>query len=703
MPLRPEVKKGRSFPLGPGLLPGGVNFSIYSKHARAMELLLFADADAREPAAVIPLDPEHHRTYHYWHIFLAGIGHGQVYGWRARGPFEPEKGLRFDAEKLLMDPYSRALWVPPDYSRAKACRPGETVTTAMRSVVTDLRHYDWEGDRPPRTRFSNTVIYEMHVAGFTKHPNSGVAPGRRGTYAGVIDKIPYLKDLGVTAVELMPVFQFDAQDTPHGNPNYWGYSPVSFFAPHQAYSSRKHEVLGPIDEFRDMVKALHQAGLEVILDVVFNHTAEGDERGPTLSLRALANDAYYILKDDRSAYADFTGCGNTLNTNNTLTRHLILDSLRHWVQVMHVDGFRFDLASILTRDEKGRLLENPPLLWDIETDPILCNAKIIAEVWDAGGLYQLGHFIGDSWKEWNGAFRDDLRRFLKGERGMVNKVPARILGSPDLFAYENREPEQSINFVTCHDGFTLNDLVSYDTKHNDQNGESSRDGSDANYSWNCGHEGPSDDPAVEALRDRQMKNFFSLLFFSVGTPMLLMGDEVRRTQQGNNNAYCQDNEISWFDWSLVEKNAPLLKFVRTLVRHRLRGNARKREEISLNELLRDTHYDWHGIRLGSPDWSEDSHSLAFTAVLHRGRVRVHGMINAYWEDLEFELPSAQPSAWRVWIDTGLPPSQDIQEFSASAEIASKTYRVKARSTVFLISRLASRDQDREEDRTSPPG
>jgi len=683
MPSTSSCAIGQSFPPGPRLRSGGANFSIYSKHAESMELLLFPDVESSVPSRVIPLTAPRHRTYHYWHVFVPGIRHGQVYGWRAKGPFDPDRGLRFDPQKLLLDPYARAVATPKAYSRAAACKPGDTTATAMKSVVADLRLYDWEGDQAPRLPFSRTVIYEMHVRGFTQHPNSGVREGLRGTYKGLVEKIPYLQSLGITAVELLPVFQFDAQDAPQGHRNYWGYSPVSFFAPHAAYSSQK-DPLGALDEFRDMVKALHRAGIEVILDVVFNHTAEGSEEGPTVSLRGLANDAYYILSDNPRFYANYSGCGNTLNPNQTITRHLILNSLRHWMETMHVDGFRFDLASILSRDEKGRVLDNPPLLWDIETDPVLCNAKIIAEAWDAGGLYQLGRFVGDSWKEWNGIFRDDLRRFLRGEGGRVSTLPARLLGSPDLFAYENREPEQSINFVTCHDGFTLNDLVTYDGKHNDANGEDNRDGSNDNYSWNCGVEGPSEDPAVEALRERQIRNFLTLLFFSVGTPMIQMGDEVRRTQGGNNNAYGQDNETSWMDWSLVEKEAGLLRFVKTLIRHRLRGNARKAEDISLNQLLRETVYQWHGVRLGTPDWSDESRSLAFTVPLQRGRVRVHGMMNAYWNPLDFELPAPGPSPWKRWIDTSLPSPDDIVDYAAAPIQTDPYYRVQPRSMAFVI-------------------
>jgi glycogen operon protein len=396
----------------------------------------------------------------------------------------------------------------------------------MKSVVVDPGRYDWEGDLPLKRRFTETVIYELHVRGFTRHPSSGVPSTKSGTYAGLIDKIPYLKDLGVTAVEILPIFQFDPQDAPQGRVNYWGYQPVSFFAPHHAYSSRK-EPLGVIDEFRDMVKALHRAGIEVILDVVFNHTTEGGHNGPTLCYRGLANDFYYILEKDKSRYADYTGCGNTLNANQPIVRRLIQDSLRYWVTQMHIDGFRFDLASILSRDEAGHPLPNPPVLWDIESDPLLAGTKLIAEAWDAAGLYQVGSFVGDTWQEWNGRFRDDVRRFLKGDNGSVSRVATRLLGSPDIYAHKEREAEQSVNFVTCHDGFTLNDLISYDHKHNEANGENNRDGSEDNLSWNCGAEGPTDDAAIEALRNRQVKNFFALELLAAGTPMLLMGDEVR--------------------------------------------------------------------------------------------------------------------------------------------------------------------------------
>src|SRR5690242_4403145 len=521
-PCAKAVELGESYPLGATLVRGGANFSVYSRAASEIELLLFDREDDNSAARVIRIDPAANRTYHYWHVFVPGIQVGQIYGFRVHGPFDPESGFRFDGSKVLLDPYGRTVVVPKDYNRDAAAMSGDNTATAMKSVVVDPHTYDWEGDKPLLRPSSRTIIYEMHVRGFTAHPNSGVTAKKRGTYAGLIDKIPYLQELGITAVELLPRFQFDAQDCPLGRCNYWGYAPVSFFAPHQAYSSRQ-DPLGAVDEFRDMVKALHRGGIEVILDVVFNHTAEGDHRGPTLCHRGMDNSTYYILEQDRSRYANFSGTGNTLNANHPVVRRMIVDSLRYWVEEMHVDGFRFDLASILARDSSGHVMSNPTVLWDIESDPALAGTKMIAEAWDAAGLYQVGSFVGDSWKEWNGRFRDDVRDFVRGADHSVTRVADRFLGSPEIYGHEEREAEQSVNFVTCHDGFTLNDLVSYNQKHNEENGEGNRDGADDNRSWNCGAEGPSNDPEVENLRNRQVKNFFTITMFSLGVPMMLMG------------------------------------------------------------------------------------------------------------------------------------------------------------------------------------
>jgi glycogen operon protein len=683
------LRRGRCYPLGATLDEDGVNFSLFSKNATRIELCLFDRVDDYRPARVITLWPHRNRTFYYWHVFVPGLQAGQIYAYRVEGPYNPKAGHRFVGDKLLLDPYGKAVAVPRHYSRIGARQPGDNTASAMKNVIADMAAYDWEGDQPLGRPYTNTLIYELHVGGFTSHPNSGVAPEKRGTFAGLIDKIPYLQALGVTAVELLPVFQFDAQDAREGLVNYWGYSPVSFFAPHSAYSSRK-DSLGPLDEFRDMVKALHRAGIEVILDVVYNHTAEGDEEGPTFCFKGLENEIYYILDpQDSSLYANFSGTGNTLNASNTIVRRLILDSLYFWVEEMHVDGFRFDLASALSRGVQGQPWETPPTLWDIESDPRLAGTKLIAEAWDAAGLYQVGTFIGDRWNEWNGKFRDDIRAFVKGERGMVPRLPARLLASPDLYGHEDREPEQSINFVTCHDGFTLNDLVSYNDKHNEANGENNRDGHNENFSWNHGHEGPTDDPKIEALRNRQVKNLLAITLLSLGTPMLLMGDEVRRTQLGNNNAYCQDNEISWFDWSLVEKHADILRFVQRLIHVRLNLDVlRGDSSASLTEFLHQAKIQWHGVTLNRPDWKDGSHSLAMTMQCLRETCAFHFMLNMYWEALTFELPlpAGGPSArWRRVLDTYLPSPDDICEQESAPPVNAAKYKVGPRSVVVLVS------------------
>jgi glycogen operon protein len=610
---------------------------------------------------------------------------GQIYGFRAHGPFDAERGLRFDPGALLLDPYGRAVVVPNGYDRKALCAGTNPMSHAMKSVVVDTSAYDWEGDQPLRRPSSRTIIYEMHVRGFTRHASSRLSDKLKGTYAGIVEKIPYLQELGITAVELLPVFQFDSQDAPPGTRNYWGYSPVSFFAPHQAYSSRQGRT-GPVDEFRDMVKALHRAGIQVILDVVFNHTAEGDERGPTICFRGLDNKTYYILEANQARYANFSGTGNTLNANHPVVRRMILDSLRYWVREMHVDGFRFDLASILSRDSDGHVLPSPPVLLDIESDPSLAGTLMIAEAWDAAGLYQVGRFVGDIWKEWNGCFRDDVRDFFRGVENSTARVADRLLGSPDIYGHEEREAEQSVNFVTCHDGFTLNDLVSYDVKHNDANGEDNRDGHDDNRSWNCGVEGFTNDPKIEKLRNRQVKNFLTVTLLSLGVPMILMGDEVRRTQRGNNNAYCQDNETSWFDWSLVAKHADIRRFVRFLIaRRRLRDVEPERRRLSLNRLLQESKKTWHGVKLSQPDWSSHSHSLALGGLLEREGLWFYFILNAYSEPLEFELPQVEDGRhWGRWIDTALDCPHDIVDWQAPTRISSATYKAGARSVVVLL-------------------
>jgi isoamylase len=685
-PTGQEIHSSKTYPLGPAITPEGTNFSVFSANATGMEIVLFDHPDDSKAARSINLDPLRNRASHYWHILVPGIQAGQLYGYRADGPYDPQAGHRFDRQKVLIDPYGKSVSVGKNYDRTAATQPGDNAATSMKSVVADLSSFNWEGDAPLKRPYRRTIIYEIHVAGFTRHPNSGIAPARRGTYLGVIEKIPYLLALGITAVELMPVFQFDAQDALPGLSNYWGYSPVSFFAPHLAYSTSDNPLIC-LDEFRTMVKELHRAGIEVILDVVYNHTAETDERGPTFCFRGLENSFYYILKQDKSTYANFTGVGNTLKANHSVVKRLILDSLRYWVSEMHVDGFRFDLASIFSRSESGEPMANPPIIWEIDSDPVLAGTKLIAEAWDSGGLYQVGTFGQDKWKEWNGRFRDDARGFIKGDRDRVAKLRERITGSLDLYRSGHRPAGQSINFVTCHDGFTLNDLVSYDQKHNEANREFNSDGANANLSWNCGVEGPTNDADVEGLRSQQIKNLFVLTLLSVGTPMLLMGDEVRRTQQGNNNAYCQDNETSWFDWKLCAQNADLTHFVQQLVKLRLdfdHGLAGGR--ITLEDFLEKARFEWHGIEIGQPDWGNNSHSIACTMHNFDKCQARYMALNAYWKPLSFALPPVADSTKASWgrlLDTSLPSPHDIVSHAASIAVEGSRYLVNARSIVLL--------------------
>lgn len=676
---------GKAFPLGATIHHDGVNFSIFCRNGTAVDLLLFDHVDDLNPSREILLDNTLNRTYHYWHIFVKDLKPGQLYGYRISGPYQPSAGLYFDADKILLDPYAKALAVPAGYHRGEMTAMGKAACPSMKSVVVDCSTYDWEGDKPLRRPFAKTIIYEMHVGGFTKHPSANIEVSKRGTYAGLVEKIPYLTDLGINAVELLPVYQFDEQDAPEGLINYWGYAPVSLFAPHSGYSSSDNP-LGVLDEFRDMIKALHAAGIEVILDVVYNHTTEGGKGGPTLSFRGIDNSVYYLLEKDFS-FSNYSGCGNTLNANQSIVRRLIIDSLHFWVTEMHVDGFRFDLASVLSRGEDGIPIENPPILWDIESDPVLAGVKLIAEAWDAAGLYQVGTFIGDSWKEWNGKFRDDIRRFLRGDEGVLSHLVTRLIGSPDMYDHKEREPEQSINFVTCHDGFTLNDLVSYQSKHNENNGEQNRDGTNDNLSWNGGAEGETDDSRITALREKQIRNFFLITLLSVGTPMICMGDELRRTQRGNNNAYCQDNEISWFDWSLLQKNSDLFRFVKILIQGRLlRDLAKPQFAMSLNQLLKSSEIRWHGVHLNQPDWSDHSHSIAFNVESLSGAMETYFIINAYRESLAFELPVLNTDRqWKRWIDTSLESPGDICHWSEAPAVEAKEYFASANSIVVLIS------------------
>lgn len=687
-PYHRQGIQGSSYPLGPTIYSEGVNFSIFCRNGLSVSLLFFNGIDDVEPCRVVELNRDYNRSYHYWHTFVQGVKTGQLYGYRINGPFEPMQGHCYDPDKILLDPYSKAVAVPAAYDRDAYSRRGKAKVPSLKSVVVDLSSYDWENDLPLRRPFSQTIIYEMHVGGFTKDESSQVSAPYRGTYLGLIQKIPYLVELGITAVELLPVFQFDEQEAPKGLINYWGYNPISFFALHQGYSSSPDPTKS-LDEFRDMVKALHAVGIEVILDVVYNHTAEGGIEGPTYSFRGIDNAVYYLLDNNGKGFLNFSGCGNTLNANHSVVRRMILDSLHFWVEEMHVDGFRFDLASILSRDETGQSIANPPVLWDIESDPVFPGIKLIAEAWDAAGLYQVGSFIGDSWKEWNGIFRDDVRRFLRGDEGALSRMVTRFVGSPDVFGESAREPEQSINFGTCHDGFTLYDLVSYNGKHNELNGENNRDGTNDNLSWNCGAEGESDDPLICKLRNRQVRNFHTLTMLSIGAPMILMGDEVCRTQSGNNNAYCQDNKMSWFNWNLKQEQKAVFRFVKLLIDGRLRRDtAHPHFNLSLSQLLSKAKIVWHGVKVNQPDWSHFSHSIAFTVRSLHEKMEYHFIINAFRESLRFQLPiPASGKPWKRWIDTALESPDDICGWHQAPPIEGKEYNVTAWSIVVLISFL----------------
>jgi glycogen operon protein len=700
--MRFPDREGKSYPMGATITATGVNFAVYSKRADYLELLLFEEDDSPQPCAVYTLDPDRNRTANYWHIFLEGCRPGQVYAFRSHGVNDPSSGMIFDGDKVLLDPYGRGIVGWQHYSRKAAGEKGSNVEKSLRSVVVDCDAYDWENDRKPCIPFSSTIIYELHVGGFTRNPNSGIRQEKRGTFAGLIEKIPYLKALGVTTIELMPVQAFDLSDAPHGLTNYWGYSPIGFFAPHMAYSSKK-SAMGAINEFRDMVKACHANGLEVILDVVFNHTGENDQHGPMLSFKGFDNLTYYTLDERDYTYKNYSGCGNTLRAEHPVVGGLIIDSLRFWVQDMHVDGFRFDLASVLSRDIYGRPSDRPPVLWAIESDSIVASSKLIVEAWDPAGLYQVGWFVtrASRFAEWNGPFRDDVRKFVKGDTDSVARLGHRLSGSCDIYGYTARDPNRSINFLSSHDGFTLNDVVSYNHKHNEANLEGNCDGDNANYSWNCGVEGATCDQQIESLRLKQLKNLLSILFFAQGTPMLCMGDEVRRTTGGNNNPYCQNNEINWFDWSLLSKNRELLEFSCKLIKfsksfaghrqecvleeqHRTFNNADAFEPLRLDTFRQWASVRWHGVSKGKPDIGVDSHSLAMEINDPQSGKHLYAIFNAYWQPLSFELPASPGGEhWHKVIDTARGYREDALELAEAPVVITSRITAEARSVVIL--------------------
>ena len=681
-----RIEPGNWDQLGAVFVPGGVNFSILSRYAERAELLLFDREEATTPFQVVTLDPRINHTFFFWHCLVRDLPSGTWYNWRVDGGRDTrESGSRIDPGKALLDP--RAISVSDRlWDRPRASQPGDNCATAMRGQV--LRDdYDWEGDRPLEIPLNESVIYEMHLGDFTRHPASGVA--HPGTYRALIDKVPYLVELGITHVELLPVMAFDRQDVPpataaRGLCNHWGYSTHSFFAPHPHYAQ---EPARARDEFRDMVKALHRAGIGVILDVVFNHTAEGGVDGPTINFKGLTNEiAYHLDFSDRRLYRDYTGCGNTLNCNHPLVTRLLVAVLLYWVEEMHVDGFRFDLASALARGEDGNPLYHAPILWAIELSPVLRRSHLIAEAWDAAGLYQVGDFPGFRWAEWNGRYRDLMRSFVRGDPGLIPEVATRLAGSSDLYQPRERLPTNSVNFITCHDGFTLWDLVSYEHKHNQANGEGNRDGSDQNISWNCGVEGPTDDPAILALRQRQARNCIGILMLSQGIPMLLSGDEILHTKGGNNNTYCQDNAVSWFDWDQVAAQRPMFDFVRGMIALRRRHPSLTRTRYLTGrpepgQALPDI--TWHGVDLNEPGWDNpQNRAIAFTlAGVSADEPPLHVMLNMGMEPLEFAVPPLPDRCWTRAIDTvdepGVFPPDSV------APLHNGRIRVGTRSLVVL--------------------
>ena len=676
------VKTGRQYPLGSTPDAKGVNFSLYSPQADGVELLLFDAHDDTEPMYALKLDSRVHKTYQFWHVYVEGAKAGMHYAYRVHGINDPKRGLRFNDKKVLIDPYAKgntkALW-----QRGDACGDGDNLATSLRSVIIDTSNIT--NKVHINRSMSDSIIYEMHVGGFQ----------------GLVEKIPYLKELGVTAVELLPVFEFDNTEKRIVDgkelTNYWGYSTMAYFAPHPMYCVNP-ENGSHVKDFRSMVDAFHEAGIEVILDVVFNHTDEGNHQGPVFSFKGIANHSYYYLMPEQMEYYnDYTGCGNTFNANHPIGEKFIMDCLLYWVQVMGVDGFRFDEGSVLSRGEDGAPLKHPPVLWQIELNENLVNTKVIAEAWDAAGLYQVGHFPGARWADWNGKFRDHVRHFVRGDTGvidgasMVGNIASRICGSPDIYQWGHHQPQNSVNFVDCHDGFTLNDLVCYNHKHNDANGEGNRDGQDENLSCNYGIEGASDDAGLEKLRDQQVKNFAAILLLSQGVPMLLMGDEVRRSQGGNNNAYCQDNDISWFDWKLVEKNAHIFRFWKWMIDFRKRHPAVHRSRYFSGETnLRGLpDITWHGTRLGQPDWSPESRVLSFTLAGSDKESDIHIIMNMYWEPIQFELPKIENSVLYRVVDTALDAPHDILEPGQEQPHIGAGYLAQGRSVVVLITKIES--------------
>ena len=667
------IHPGSPWPLGNSLTSRGVNFVLAAPGADRIELLLYSNGNDRSPERVIELDGRRHRSGDYWHVEVEGVGEGCCYGYRVFGPLAPG-GHGFQPSKVLLDPAARAISGWDVYDRVLATGPSPNAHACLKAVVCERDLFDFQAHPRPRHSWQRTVIYELHVGGFTRREDAGVAVEHRGTYLGLIEKLPYLKELGITAVELLPVFCFDPADAPPGRDNVWGYSPLSWFTPHHGYCSSS-DPLQARHEVRQLVAACHDAGIEVLLDVVYNHTTEGNRHGPTLSWRGCADNVYYHQNEDGD-YQDVSGCGNSIAANAPISTQLILESMRCWALELGVDGFRFDLGIALSRGDQLKPLNEPPLFAAMEADPQLSDLKLVSEPWDCGGLYRLDDFPAKRIGTWNGHFRDGVRRFWKGDDHSTWSLAQRFKGSPDLYDGKPVALGRSVNFITAHDGFTLADLVSYNRKHNLANGEDNRDGENHNNSWNHGIEGPSSNPLVQSLRRRQQRNLLSSLLLARGVPMLLMGDEVGRSQGGNNNSWCQNSPLGWMVWNEDQCDLELKQFLQRLLRLRQalpqlfnplvpprESNRKSAEQPS--EQRSDLWRQWHGVNLAKPDWAAWSRTTATS--LHRGsRGALLWMgFNAYKESLSFELP-VPASPWKRVIDTSLPsPMQKSIYFFAS--------------------------------------
>lgn len=667
-----DISCGSPYPFGVTKYSEGLNFSLFSKHATEVSLCFFKPEESL-PFIEIPLDPEKNKTGNVWHLFIREIPLKYHYGYRITGPYNPLTGHYFDNRKILLDPYAKQVVSSIPWGNGKQ----KESHFIHKGVIYPFELFDWEGDIHPKIPPAELVIYEMHVRGFTQDHSSKVE--NRGTFLGIIEKIPYLKSLGVNAIELMPIHAFNEQENVRSHPktgeplyNYWGYSTINFFSPMNGYATGKYHIL---NEFKMLVKALHAHGIEIILDVVYNHTAEGNQSGPLISFKGLENSIYYMLAPN-GEYYNFSGCGNTFNCNHPVVRELIRDSLRYWVTEMHVDGFRFDLASILARSHDGIPLANPPLIEAITMDPILANTKLIAEAWDAGGLYQVGSFPGKGvWAEWNGKYRDDLRSFIKGSDGAVGSFATRLSGSEDLYG-KGRLCINSINFITCHDGFTLADLVSYNEKHNLINGEENRDGDNNNLSWNCGIEGPTDHPDIIALRERQRKNFHVALMVSQGVPMILMGDEYGHTKHGNNNTWAHDSRINWFQWDTLEQNHSFFRFYQMMIAFR-----KAHPVLTRASFLRSKDVIWHGREPEKADWSSKNRFLACSLPDLANNYTLYIAFNAFFDEITLQLPKGSP--WYRYVYTFLQSPEDILPLEKGALIDSETFTLAPYSALIL--------------------